>query len=879
MSSCFSGSDYKLQRNNSKVAEDGRADVSIDKRLQAKLLRQFHRDDKKAKKSPDEAESREPKKATLHWRTRKDDFQPDLHGFEGVPRMNIAILITGSRGDVQPFIALGNVLQKCPYNHRVRICTHPNFKDFVTDNGLEFYSIGGDPEKLMSYMVRNPGVIPSFESMKAGDVGDRREEIAEMLEGCWRACTQAGNGMDPIKLPETSKISSETIMKLPDPFVADAIISNPPAYANIHIAEKLAVPLHMVFTMPWSPTTAFAHPLANLDTNKGDRKLANYLSYYSMELLTSEGLIDLINDFRENTLALDPLHAAWAHQLLPQLKVPFTYCWSPALIPKPEDWGSHITISGFLFMDPKKDFEFDADLKEFLDAGEPPVYIGFGSIVVDDPEAMTKMILDAVKQLGIRALVSKGWGGIGGEDVPDNVFLLGNVPHDQLFPHCSAVVHHGGAGTNAIGISLGCPTVVVPFFGDQPWWGEMIHRAGAGPSPIPYKDLDADKLANQIREALKPETKERAKELAARIKEETGAKTAAKFFHETQQMQDTGCFLCPDQVAVYRVRRTNIRLSALATGILVDHGILHPQHLKLIRKKRWYVEKGAQEPVIGILGAIGTTGVGYKNCFSRLGKDLHANKAEKSPSHVMVGDAEAAGEVPGALKAVAKFTGSMGLNTLRFPVDLLYNVANGCHNLPWHFFNDDTVRVRGEISGVMSGTKVGFQELVFGFYDAFTGVVTQPVRGYKKHSSEGVGAGAWGATKGVGKGLVGLVSKSSAAALGVPGYGFKGLERSVRNGWKTNDTPNENSLALLNALRGQGQRSGDEQLGNAALSMVSQAQGNSIRKQLRGRRGWQCFMDLQHLRQNPDKAAAQEEEVLRRWDELKVPKEFTRLEE
>ncbi|KAG9517041.1 UDP-Glycosyltransferase/glycogen phosphorylase, partial [Aureobasidium melanogenum] len=879
MSHCFSGSSRKVQRNNSKIQDDGRANVSFDDKLKAKLFRKIkHEDNDATRKNPDEMDDKEPKRAIVHFRSRKDDFVPDLQGFEGVPRMNIAVLITGSRGDVQPFVALGNVLTKAPYNHRVRICTHPNFKDFVEENGLEFFSIGGDPEKLMSYMVRNPGVLPSLESMKAGDVGDRRKEMAEMLEGCWRACTQGGNGMDPIRLPEASKISTETLMKLPDPFVADAIISNPPAYANIHIAEKLAVPLHMMFTMPWSPTTAFAHPLANLDNDKGDRKLANYLSYYSMELLTSEGLIDLINDFRENTLALDPLHAAWAHQLLPQLKVPFTYCWSPALIPKPEDWGSHITISGFFFMDPKKDFEFEPDLKKFLDAGDPPVYIGFGSIVVDDPEAMTKMIFDAVKQLGIRALVSKGWGKIGGEDVPDNVFLLGNVPHDQLFPHCAAVVHHGGAGTNAIGISLGCPTVVVPFFGDQPWWGDMIHRAGAGPAPIPYKDLDADKLANQIREALKPETKERARELAAKIKEETGTKTAAKFFHETKQMQNTGCFLCPEQVAVYRLRRTNIRLSALGAAILVDSGKIQPQHLKLIRRKRWYVEKGAQEPIIGIIGAISTTGVGYKNCVSRLSKDLHANKGQKSGhSKIFVGDAEAAEQVPGALKAVGKFGGSLGMNTLRLPVDLLYNLANGFHNMPYHFFNDDTVRVRGEINGIMSGTKVGCQELVFGFFDAFTGVLTQPVRGYKKHSSEGVGHATWGATKGAGKGLVGLVSKSSAAALGVPGYGFKGLERSIRTGWKTRDTPNQNSLVLLHAL--QGRAEDEEQMSNAVLAIVSQAQGNGVRHQIRGRRGWQCFLELQNLRQNPEKAAAKEEAVLQAWDRLKVPKEFTRVEQ
>jgi hypothetical protein len=405
----------------------------------------------------------------------------------------------------------------------------------------------------------------------------------------------------------------------------------------------------------------------------------------------------------------------------------------------------------------------------------------------------------------------------------------------------------------------------------------MIHRAGAGPSPIPYKELDADKLANQIREALKPETKERAKELAAKIKEETGAKTAAKFFHETKQMQDTGCFLCPDQVAVYRLRRTNIRLSALATAILIDHGILHPSHLKLIRRKRWYVEKGAQEPLIGIYGAIETTGVGYKNCVSRLAKDLHSNKSTKAPAKILVGDAEAAGEVPGALKAIGKFGGSVGMNTLRLPVDLLYNLANGFHNAPFHFFSDDTVRVRGEINGVMSGTKVGFQELVFGFYDAVTGVVAQPIRGYKKHSSEGVGPATWGATKGAGKGLVGLVSKSSAAALGVPGYGFKGLERSIRTGWKTRDIPNANSLVLLDAL--QGRQQSESQLGNAALSMVSEAQGNSIRHQIRGRRGWQCYMDLMNLRQNADKAAAKEEAVIQGWEKLKVPKEFTRFDE
>jgi UDP:flavonoid glycosyltransferase YjiC (YdhE family) len=144
---------------------------------------------------------------------------------------------------------------------------------------------------------------------------------------------------------------------------------------------------------------------------------------------------------------------------------------SPALIPKPNDWHNHISISGFYFLSLASNYTPAPDLAAFLEAGPPPVYIGFGSIVVDDPNAMTKMIFEAVKLTGQRALVSKGWGGIGADElgIPEGVFMLGNVPHDWLFNKVSCVVHHGGAGTTAAGIACGRPTVIVPFFGDQPF--------------------------------------------------------------------------------------------------------------------------------------------------------------------------------------------------------------------------------------------------------------------------------------------------------------------------------------------------------------------------------------------------------------------------
>jgi UDP:flavonoid glycosyltransferase YjiC (YdhE family) len=506
-------------------------------------------------------------KLTFGTHTQKcDRLQP----FEGVPRMNVAVLITGSRGDVQPFIALGKKLQE--YGHRVRIGTHGNFRELVRDNGLEFYSIGGDPELLMAYMVKNPGVLPSIESVKAGDVAARRAELEAMFQGTWRACTEACDEHD---------VEEGVDPQQARPFVADAIISNPPTYASLHIAERLAIPLHYMFTMPWSPTTAFPHPLAQMDSSRTDAGRRNYLSYTQIEVLTWLGLTDIINRFRRRTLLLEPIDPTWGTNLVERLKVPYTYCWSPALIPKPADWGAHIGVSGFFFLPSATDYKPDPKLQAFLDAGEPPVYIGFGSIVIDDPDGFTKLILEAVQKSGVRALVSKGWSNVGGSDVPDNVFLLGNVPHDWLFRHVSAVVHHGGAGTCAIGLALGKPTVIVPFFGDQFWWAGIVHRAGAGPQAVPYKKLTADILADNIKSALKPETKAKAEELSEKMKGEDGVAVAAEQFHNLQSAQKFACFLCPDRTAVWRVKRTNVQLSAFAAAVLCKYDRLKPRNIKL----------------------------------------------------------------------------------------------------------------------------------------------------------------------------------------------------------------------------------------------------------------------------------------------------------
>ncbi|KAG8533815.1 uncharacterized protein KY384_001556 [Bacidia gigantensis] len=531
---------------------------------------------------------------------------------QGVPPLNIVIHVVGSRGDVQPFIALGKVLKET-HNHRVRLATHSTFKGFVAESGLEYFDIGGDPAELMAFMVKNPGLMPGMDSLKSGDVGKRRKGMYEILQGCWRSCFEVGDGTG---MPVTndvggsrSSIDSGIGMEsgpLAQPFVADAIIANPPSFAHVHCAEKLGIPLHLMFTMPWSPTQAFPHPLANIQSSNADTSLTNFISYALVEMMTWQGLGDMINRFREKSLGLEPVSLMWAPGMASRLQIPYTYCWSPALIPKPRDWGSHISISGFYFLSLASSFSPEPELQAFLDSGPPPVYLGFGSIVVDDPTAMTKLIFEAVKKTGQRALVSKGWGGFGADElgIPKNVFMLGNVPHDWLFKRVSCVVHHGGAGTTAAGIALGKPTVVVPFFGDQPFWGAMVARAGAGPKPIPSKHLTAENLAAGILEALKPTSLARAQDLGAMIMSEDGTKNGADSFHEKLDLPSLRCSLMPNKAAVWRIKRTQLRLSTFAATTLGNDGLLDFNELKLYRPKEYDTEDGPWDPISGGASAL-----------------------------------------------------------------------------------------------------------------------------------------------------------------------------------------------------------------------------------------------------------------------------------
>ncbi|KAI0106144.1 glycosyltransferase family 1 protein [Hypoxylon sp. NC0597] len=733
------------------------------------------------------------------------------------PKLNIVIMVIGSRGDAQPFLKIGKVLKE-EYGHRVRIATHPAFRDFVEkDSGLEFFSVGGDPSELMAFMVKNPGMIPTLETVKAGDIGRRRAAMAEMFEGFWRACINATDNEKDVR--------NIKMMGAMDPFVADAIIANPPSFAHIHCAEALGIPLHLMFTFPYTPTQAFPHPLASIKKSNVDPGYTNFISYPLVEMMVWQGLGDLVNNFRVKTLGLDPVSTLWAPGSAYRLHVPFTYLWSPGLVPKPEDWGDEIDVSGFVFLDLASSFKPPEDLVKFLDNGETPIYIGFGSIVVDDADRFTEMIFEAVRLAGVRALVSKGWGGLGHDNVPENIYMLDNTPHDWLFPRVRACVIHGGAGTTAIALKCGKPTMIVPFFGDQHFWGSMVGNAGAGPMPVPYKKLTAEGLAEGIKYCLTDEALEAAQKIAKDIElEGDGAKNAVRAFHRNLVLSGENsmrCSILDDRVAVWRVKQTSLKLSALAADIAVNWGVISWRRLRLLRHKEWNDFEGPGEPITGIFGSIiGTVGDVFSGIGSvpyRLAKTSNkraerrkrkerrrqqkqeeiakrstgypfpkqgdgtaqANTQQTSHENASIHTATTPGSAlePAQeeyLHELEEGVGKAGRALAHAPVDLAMALAQGFHNAP-RLYGDETVRRPIRVTGIQSGLKAAGYEFVYGIYDGFTGLVRLPIRGAKED-------GIKGALAGIGMGLTGFVLKDIAALVGPIGYTLKGIAKQIDRG-------------------------------------------------------------------------------------------------
>ena len=312
----------------------------------------------------------------------------------------------------------------------------------------------------------------------------------------------------------------------------DVVIFHPKGLAGAHIAEKCGAQAILAVMQPMIVPTTATPPIGIPPL-----KLGGWYNKMTYSLITMgySAYKGMVNTFRTETLGLEKLPRSSTILMKSDGEpTPVMHAFSSQIMPEPKDWPDYATMTGYWFLDASTDWQPPADLVDFLEAGDPPVYVGFGSMAGRDPEGLTKKVIGALQKANVRGLIATGWGGLSTADLPENIFKIESAPHSWLFDRVSAVVHHGGAGTTAAGLRAGRPTVICSFFGDQPFWGEQVYKMGVGPKHIPQKKLTDENLAAAIIEATGNDTmRQKAKAVGEKIRNEDGIASAVRFIEKT----------------------------------------------------------------------------------------------------------------------------------------------------------------------------------------------------------------------------------------------------------------------------------------------------------------------------------------------------------
>jgi len=415
--------------------------------------------------------------------------------------MKITIIAPGSRGDVQPYVALGKGLKQA--GHSVGILASQDFQSLITEHGLQFLDMGGSMQAIaqsMQNLLEQGNFLKILSSMGAAAKRMAGQASVNALAACQRS---------------------------------DLIIAGLGGlFVGLAISEKLDTPLMQAYYFPFTPTHEFPNALAPLPPGRLPAWV-NRLSHVIVQQMMWQNYRAADNLARRQVLNMAPAPFGGPFASLQKQKQPILYGYSPQVIPPPGDWGDFIHVTGYWFLDPPSGWEPPIDLVNFLQSGPPPIYIGFGSMVNSKPGETTEVILQALERTGQRGVLSEGWGGIKKEVLPENVFMIGSIPFSWLFPQMAAVVHHGGAGTTSMSLRAGVPSIVVPFMGDQPFWGKRVHELGVGPEPIPLRRLSVDRLAGAIHCALSDTAmREKAARLGERIRAEDGIARAVEIIEK-----------------------------------------------------------------------------------------------------------------------------------------------------------------------------------------------------------------------------------------------------------------------------------------------------------------------------------------------------------
>jgi sterol 3beta-glucosyltransferase len=418
--------------------------------------------------------------------------------------MHITIMTVGSRGDVQPYLALGLGLKAA--GHQVCLATERIYQDWVKQEGLDYACLPGNSkvrdasEEWISFVEQTQGY--PLRSMYRCNTQFVLPTLQSLLDTAWQVCQGT-----------------------------DAIISMPSVYAGYHIAEKLGVPFYSVWTCPITPTREFPHSWLQIRHQQWFGGALNDFSYWVMGALYAATIMEPINQWREETLNLPALGKNGV-QMRP---VPTLYGFSPSIVPVPADWDEQVHATGYWFLDRSDQFQPSTSLVDFIAAGSPPLYIGFGSIIGRNPTKTVQIAIDAVLQSGQRAVLETGWAELSAIDLPPQIFKLEEfVPHSWLFPRMAALIHHGGTGTIAQGLRCGKPMVSIYLkFIDFPFWVNRVAESGAGPTPINIKHLTVKRLVKAIQIMMTDsEMQARAAQIGKQIQSEDGVARAVEAFHQ-----------------------------------------------------------------------------------------------------------------------------------------------------------------------------------------------------------------------------------------------------------------------------------------------------------------------------------------------------------
>lgn len=411
--------------------------------------------------------------------------------------MIITLLAGGSRGDTQPFIALGLELKRL--GHTPRIVSHENFADFVRQFDLEFIPIRGDVTK----------VTASAEGMSAL------------------------NADNPFKVLLSFNLLKKLIYDLQKDYYeacrgSDVIVYHPGPTIGYFAAQQMGIPAVLAAPFPMTPTRAFPSLLFYDKPHLGGT--VNWLTHKVFEQIMWSVSGSPVRNFFKQEFGSPPkdFRSPFSRQVT--RRNPTIISCSPSVFPRPADWSAHVHMPGYWFLDEEPDWHPGADLLDFLQRGAAPVYVGFGS--VGDPTKTaetTQLVRAALRQAGQRGVLAGGWAGmIRSEAESEDIFFLESAPHAWLFPRMAAVAHHGGAGTTAAGFRAGVPSIFIPFANDQFAWGARAFELGVCPRPIPRKKLTVENLAQAFILAQSAEMRANAASLGERIRAENGVAAAAQ---------------------------------------------------------------------------------------------------------------------------------------------------------------------------------------------------------------------------------------------------------------------------------------------------------------------------------------------------------------